>query len=481
MSGLFVIRPVESCFAPEGRLPMFKKILVCNRGEIALRVMRTCKELDIACVAIHAAADKDSLHVKYADESVCVGKATSGDSYLKTANIIAAAEITGAEAIHPGYGFLAENAHFAEMVEENGFVWIGPSPATIRMMGDKATARATAIEAGVPITPGTGLLADAEAAVKAAAEIGYPVILKATAGGGGKGMRIARDASELRAAYTTARAEAGKSFGNDQVYLEKYLVGPRHVEVQILADGHGHVIHLGERDCSVQRRHQKLIEESPSPAVDAALRARMGEAAVKLARAVDYRSAGTIEYLLDATGKFYFMEMNTRIQVEHPVTEFVTGIDLVREQILAAAGEPLEVRQEDVVISGHAIECRINAEDPARDFRPSPGRITDFHAPGGLGVRVDSHLYNGYTIPPYYDSLLAKIIVHGRDRREALARMVRALEESVFEGVPTSIPFHLAVLAHPEFRAGRVTTSFLEEHLETLKEGMSVRQKAEQA
>lgn len=460
---------------------MFKKILICNRGEIALRVMRSCKELDIACVAIHAAADKDSLHVKYADESVCVGKAASSDSYLKTANIIAAAEITGAEAIHPGYGFLAENAAFAEMVEENGFVWIGPSPSTIRLMGDKATARATAIAAGVPITPGTGLLADVETAVREAETIGYPVILKATAGGGGKGMRIARDAGELRSAYAMARAEAGKSFGNDEVYLEKYLVGPRHVEVQILADAHGHVIHLGERDCSVQRRHQKLIEESPSPAVDADLRRRMGEAAVKLARAVDYRSAGTIEFLLDAQGKFYFMEMNTRIQVEHPVTEFVTGIDLVREQLLVAAGEPLEVRQEDVVLGGHAIECRINAEDPFRDFRPSPGRIVDFHAPGGLGVRVDSHLYNGYTIPPYYDSLLAKIIVHGRDRREALARMVRALEESVFEGVPTSIPFHLAVLAHPEFRAGRVTTRFLEEHLETLKEGMIGRQKAEQA
>jgi acetyl-CoA carboxylase, biotin carboxylase subunit len=465
----------------DGYGAMFKKILICNRGEIALRVMRTCKELEIACVAIHAAADRESLHVKYADESVCVGKAAAADSYLKMANIIAAAEITGAEAIHPGYGFLSENAAFAEMVEENGFTWIGPSPATIRQMGDKATARATAVQAGVPVVPGTGLLASVEEAAAAAKTVGYPVILKATAGGGGKGMRVARDESELRHAYATARGEAGAAFGNDAVYLEKFIVGPRHVEVQILGDAHGHVIHLGERDCSVQRRHQKLIEESPSPAVDAKLRARMGAAAVALARAVEYRSAGTIEFLLDASGEFYFMEMNTRIQVEHPVTEFVTGVDIVREQILAAAGEPLEVRQEDIALHGHAIECRINAEDPSRDFRPCPGKITDFHAPGGLGVRVDSHLYNGYVIPPYYDSLLAKIIVHGRDRAEALSRMRRALEESVFEGVPTSIPFHLAVLAHPEFRAGRVTTSFLEEHLDSLREGMSVREKAEQA
>jgi len=460
---------------------MFNKILICNRGEIALRVMRTCKELGIECVAIHAAADRDSLHVKYADESVCVGKATSTDSYLKVPNIIAAAEITGAEAIHPGYGFLAENAEFAETVLENGFTWIGPDPECIRQMGDKATARATAEKAGVPTTPGTGLLHEVDGAVAAAAKIGYPVILKATAGGGGKGMRIAHDEDQLRKAYITARNEAKASFGDDGVYLEKFLVGPRHIEVQILADAHGNVIHLGERDCSVQRRHQKLIEEAPSPAVDEDLRQRMGAAAVKLARAVDYRSAGTVEFLLDAQGNFYFMEMNTRIQVEHPVTEWITGVDLIREQILVADGQPLELKQEEIRFRGHAIECRINAEDPARDFMPCPGTIHDFHAPGGLGVRVDSHLYTGYTVPPYYDSLLAKIIVHGRDRDEALARMIRALEESVFEGVPTSIPFHLAVLAHEEFRAGRVTTRFLEEHGERLQEGMSVRAKAGQA
>jgi acetyl-CoA carboxylase, biotin carboxylase subunit len=460
---------------------MFKKILVCNRGEIALRIMRTCKELNIECVAVHSVADRESLHVKYADESVCVGKAASADSYLRVPNLIAAAAITGAEALHPGYGFLAENAAFAETVIDNGFVWIGPTPETIRCMGDKATARATAESAGVPTVPGTGILATVQAAEKAAARIGYPVLLKATAGGGGKGMRPASDPEELRRAYTTARSEALAAFGNADLYLEKYLARPRHVEIQILADGHGNVVHLGERDCSVQRRHQKLIEEVPSPAVDAALRERMGADAVKLARQVGYRSAGTVEFLLDEDGSYYFMEMNTRIQVEHPITEMVTGVDLVREQILAAAGLPLDFRQEDVTFNGCAIECRINAEDPARGFLPGPGRVTDFHAPGGLGVRVDSHLYTGYTVPPYYDSLLAKIIVHGRDRTEAIARMVRALEESVFEGVPTSIPFHLAVLAHPEFQQGRATTRFLEEHGAQLLEAMHVRAQAQEA
>ena len=460
---------------------MFKKILVCNRGEIALRIMRTCKELNIECVAVHSVADRDSLHVKYADESVCVGKAASADSYLRVPNLIAAAAITGAEALHPGYGFLAENADFAETVIDNGFVWIGPTPETIRLMGDKATARATAEAAGVPTVPGTGILATVQAAEKAAARIGYPVLLKATAGGGGKGMRPASGPEELRRAYTTARSEALAAFGNADLYLEKYLARPRHVEIQILADGHGNVVHLGERDCSVQRRHQKLIEEVPSPAVDAALRARMGADAVKLSRQVGYRSAGTVEFLLDEDGSYYFMEMNTRIQVEHPITEMVTGVDLVREQILAAAGLPLDFRQEDVTFNGCAIECRINAEDPARGFLPGPGRVTDFHAPGGLGVRVDSHLYTGYTVPPYYDSLLAKIIVHGRDRTEAIARMVRALEESVFEGVPTSIPFHLAVLAHPEFQQGRATTRFLEEHGAQLLEAMHVRAQAQEA
>ncbi len=460
---------------------MFKKILVCNRGEIALRVMRSCKELGIECVAVHSAADRQSLHVKYADESVCVGKATSAESYLKIPNLIAAAQITGAEAIHPGYGFLAENADFAETVRENGFVWIGPQPQTIRSMGDKAAARAAAEAAGVPTIPGSGLLATVEAAEKAAQRIGYPVLLKATAGGGGKGMRLASSPAELQRAYTTARSEAKAAFGNDGVYMERYLAAPRHVEIQILADEQGNVVHLGERDCSVQRRHQKLIEEAPSPVVDAELRARMGAAAIQLARRVDYRSAGTIEFLLDADGSFYFMEMNTRIQVEHPVTEMITGVDLVREQLLAAAGAPLDFAQNDVRQNGWAIECRINAEDPTRGFLPGPGKITDFHAPGGLGVRVDSHLYTGYVVPPYYDSLLAKIIVHGRDRTEAIARMVRALEESVFEGVPTSIPFHLAVLAHPEFKAGRATTRFLEEHGAELLEAMHVRAQAEQA
>jgi acetyl-CoA carboxylase biotin carboxylase subunit len=460
---------------------MFKKILVSNRGEIALRIMRTCRELGIETVAVHAAADADSLHVKYADESVCVGKATSAESYLKVPNLIAAAQITGAEAIHPGYGFLSENADFAETVMENGFVWIGPEPETIRRMGDKATARATAEAAGVPTVPGTGLLPTVEAALKAAERVGYPVLLKATAGGGGKGMRPASDPDELRRAYQTARAEAKAAFGNDNLYMEKYLRRPRHVEIQILADEHGHVIHLGERDCSVQRRHQKLIEESPSPAVDPDLRQRMGADAVKLARQVDYRSAGTVEFLLDEDGSYYFMEMNTRIQVEHPITELVTDVDLIREQLLVAAGERLEVTQDDIQMHGWAIECRINAEDPTRGFLPQPGRLRDFHAPGGPGVRVDSHLYTGYAVPPYYDSLLAKIIVHGRDRMEAIARMVRALEESVFEGVPTSIPFHQAVLAHPVFRDGEATTRFLEEHGAHLLEAMHVRAQAEEA
>jgi acetyl-CoA carboxylase, biotin carboxylase subunit len=460
---------------------MFSKILICNRGEIALRVMRTCHELGIQCVAVHASADRDSLHVKYADESVCVGKATSRESYLKVPNLIAAAEITGAEAIHPGYGFLSENADFAETVIENGFTWIGPDPETIRSMGDKATARARAEAAGVPTVPGTGILATVEAALKAAERITYPVLLKATAGGGGKGMRPASNPAELERAYATASSEALAAFGDASLYMEKYLARPRHVEIQILADSHGHVVHLGERDCSVQRRHQKLIEEAPSPAVTSGLRAQMGTAAAQLAREVDYRSAGTVEFLLDEDGSFYFMEMNTRIQVEHPVTELLTGVDLIQEQLRVAAGAPLDFAQEDVRFTGHALECRINAEDPTRDFMPSPGRVHDFHAPGGPGVRVDSHLYSGYVVPPYYDSLLAKIIVHGRDRTEAIARMVRALEESVFEGVATSIPFHLAVLAHPEFRQGRVTTRFIDDHGVQIREAMHVRARAEDA
>jgi acetyl-CoA carboxylase biotin carboxylase subunit len=459
---------------------MFKKILIANRGEIALRIMRACREMGIECVAIHSSADTDSLHVKYADESVCVGKKLSSESYLRIPNIIAAAEITGAEAIHPGYGFLAENAGFAEIIAENDFVWIGPSADVITKMGDKATARRMAVEAEVTVVPGTDLVDDADAAVAAAQHIGYPVIIKATAGGGGKGMRVANDEEELRANFVTARAEAGAAFANDAVYLEKYLVNPRHVEIQILADNYGHVIHLGERDCSVQRRHQKLIEESPSPAVDPALRERMGAAAVRLAAQVGYRSAGTVEFLLDEDGTFYFMEMNTRIQVEHPVTEMVTGLDLVKQQIRIAAGQQLGLRQQDIRLTGHAIECRINAENPERDFMPCPGRIFFFHAPGGPGIRVDTHVYSEYKVPQHYDSLLAKIIAHGADRAEALARMDRALRECVFEGIPTSRPFHLEVLANDVFRSGRATTRFVEDELTQLQEGMRVRAQAEE-
>ncbi len=461
---------------------MFKKILIANRGEIALRIMRACREMGISCVAVHSSADAESLHVKYAEESVCVGKKQSSESYLNIPNIIAAAEITGADAIHPGYGFLAENAEFAEICAEDRFTWIGPPGEVIRRMGDKAVARETAREAGVPTVPGSpGLIDTVEEAEAFAAEIGYPVIIKATAGGGGKGLRVAHDVADLRAGYVTARSEAGASFGNDGVYVEKFLQNPRHVEIQVLGDKHGHAVYLGERDCSVQRRLQKLIEEAPSPAVDEDLRCRMGEAAVKLASVVGYDSAGTVEFLLDEDGSFYFMEMNTRIQVEHPVTEMVTGIDLLKYQIAVAAGQPLDFVQDDVVIQGHAVECRINAENPARDFMPCPGRIFFFHAPGGPGVRVDSHVYSEYGVPPYYDSLLAKIITHGRDREEALLRMQRALEECVIEGVPTSIPFHLEVLRNDTFRRGEATTKFLDREMDGLKEAIEARVIAEEA
>ncbi len=459
---------------------MFKKILIANRGEIALRIMRACRELGIESVAIHSTADTDSLHVKYADESVCVGKKTSAESYLRVPNIIAAAEITGAEAIHPGYGFLAENAEFAEICVENDFTWIGPTGAVIRQMGDKATARAMATKANVPIVPGTGLVDQVEEAVLAADQFGYPVIVKATAGGGGKGMRVAWDEEELRKNYVAARNEAGAIFGNDAVYLEKYLVNPRHVEVQLMGDSHGNVIHFGERDCSVQRRHQKLIEEAPSPAVTPELRQRMGDAAVRLARKVGYTSAGTVEFLLDEDGSFYFMEMNTRIQVEHPVTEMVTGVDLMKWMLRVAAGEKFDFTQEDIKVTGHAIECRINAENPERDFMPCPGRVFYYHAPGGPGVRVDTHVYSDYMVPPHYDSLLAKIITHGKDREEAVARMRRALDECVFEGLPTSTPFHLEVLKNPVFLEGKATTRFLEEELSHLQEGLRVRAKSEE-
>jgi len=459
---------------------MFKKILIANRGEIALRIMRACRELGIQSVAIHSVADADSLHVKYADESVCVGKKSSAESYLRIPNIIAAAEITGAEAIHPGYGFLAENAEFAEICAENHFTWIGPGAEVIRKMGDKATARTMAVEAEVPVVPGTGLVDVVEEAILAAEQFGYPVIIKATAGGGGKGMRVAWDEPELRKNFVAARTEAGAAFGNDAVYIEKYLVNPRHVEVQLMGDHHGQVIHFGERDCSVQRRHQKLIEEAPSPAVDPDLRSRMGAAAVRLAQKVGYRSAGTVEFLLDEDGSFYFMEMNTRIQVEHPVTEMVTGFDLMKWMIRVAADEAFDFGQDDVRVTGHSIECRINAENPERDFMPCPGRVFYFHAPGGPGVRVDTHVYSDYLVPPHYDSLLAKIIAHGKDREEAVARMRRALAECVFEGLPTSTSFHREVLDNPVFLEGKATTRFLEEELSHLQEGLRVRAKTEE-
>jgi acetyl-CoA carboxylase biotin carboxylase subunit len=460
---------------------MFKKILIANRGEIAMRIMRACRELGIECVAIHSSADAESLHVKYADESVCVGKKLSSESYLRIPNIIAAAEITGAEAIHPGYGFLAENAEFAEICEENDFAWIGPPANVIRLMGDKASARQTARKAKVPVIPGSDQLVESlEAALPEAAAIGYPVIIKATAGGGGKGMRVVANEQELSQKLATAKAEAAAAFSNDGVYLEKYLANPRHVEIQLLADNYGRIIHLGERDCSIQRRHQKLIEESPSPAVDEQLRQRMGQGAVRLAKAVGYRSAGTVEFLLDEDGSFYFMEMNTRIQVEHPVTEMVTGIDLVKRQIQLAAGQPLNLRQEDVRLVGHALECRINAENPERDFLPCPGRIFFFHAPGGPGIRVDTHIYSDYQVPPHYDSLLAKIIAHGEDRQEAISRMRRALSECVIEGIPTSIPFHLEVLNDETFLKGRATTKFIERELTHLQEGLRVRAQSEE-
>ena len=460
---------------------MFKKILVANRGEIALRIMRACRELGIECVAIHSSADTESLHVKYADESVCVGKKLSSESYLRIPNIIAAAEITGAEAIHPGYGFLAESAEFAEICAENDFVWIGPPAEIISQMGDKNSARKVALAAKIPVVPGSAeLVADEDSAVVEAERIGYPVIVKATAGGGGKGMRVAENEPELRKNFDTARSEAAAAFGNDGVYLERYLANPRHVEVQILADNHGHILYLGERDCSVQRRHQKLIEESPSPAVTAELRSRMGRAAVGLATKVGYRSAGTVEFLLEEDGSFYFMEMNTRIQVEHPVTEMVTGIDLVKKQIQLAAGMKLDLAQKDIRISGHALECRINAENPERGFMPCPGHIFFFHAPGGPGIRVDSHVYSEYQVPPYYDSLLAKIITFGEDRQEAIVRMRRALNECVIEGIPTSIPFHLEVLNNEVFLAGGATTKFLESELKHLQEGLRVRARSEE-
>jgi len=442
---------------------MFKKVLIANRGEIALRVIRACRELGIATVAVYSEADRESLHVRFADDDVCIGPPPARESYLKITQLIAAAEITGADAIHPGYGFLAENAEFADIVRASNIAFIGPTAEQIRKMGDKAEARRLAHEAGVPIIPGSpGPVGDADAAVVIARELGFPVIIKAAAGGGGKGMRVATDEDDFARHFQLARSEALAAFGNDAVYLEKYLERPRHIEIQVMGDQAGRVAHLNERDCSVQRRHQKLIEEGPSPALTPALRERMGGDAVSLAARIGYVGAGTIEFLLNEDGQYYFMEMNTRIQVEHPVTEMITGVDLVKEQIRVAAGEPLSVPEGGLAPRGHSIECRVNAEDPAQNFQPCPGRITTFHPPGGPGVRVDTHIYAGYTVPPYYDSLLAKVIVHGNDRAEALARMHQALDGFIIEGVTTTIPFLGRVILHPAFQAGRVDTKFLE-------------------
>lgn len=443
----------------------FRKVLVANRGEIAVRVIRACRELGIQTVVVYSEADRDALHVRLADEAYCIGPAAAKNSYLNMTNIVSVAALTGVDAIHPGYGFLSENADFAEICEKCGIAFIGPSPDAIAKMGDKSTARSTVRSAGVPVVPGSGdLVDDAEEAVRVAREIGYPVMIKATAGGGGKGIRVASDEAELRRLIATARSEAQSAFGNSGVYVEKYLTGMKHVEIQVLGDGYGNVVHLGERDCSVQRRRQKLVEEAPCPIMTPDVRRKMGEAAVRAARAVRYRGAGTVEFLLGPDGNFYFLEMNTRIQVEHPVTEMVTGIDIVKEMIRIAEGEPLSFRQEDVRFDGWSIECRINAEDPDRQFMPAPGQVRFYLPPGGPGVRVDSAVYSGYSIPPHYDSMVAKLIVHAKTREEAIARMKRALQEFVVDGIPTTIPFHLRVMDHPVFRDGTFDIRFLEEH-----------------
>ncbi len=444
----------------------FSRILVANRGEIAQRVIRACKELGIESVAVYSEADRNASYLDLADHKVCIGPPPSLNSYLDISKIIAAAEITDVEAIHPGYGFLSENPQFAEICQSCRIQFIGPTVENIRQLGDKAMAREIAMKSGVPVVPGSPeIVPDEDQGLEVARQIGFPVLIKAVAGGGGRGMRIAREESSFVAAYQAARAEAANAFKNSDVYIEKLIEKPRHVEIQILADSYGSVIHLGERDCSLQRRHQKLVEESPSPAVDDALRAKMGESAVNLARASEYRGAGTVEFLLDRDGNYYFIEMNTRIQVEHPVTEMVTGVDLVQEQIRIASGEPLRYQQEDIKIKGHAMECRINAEDPSRGFAPSPGKILDFRAPGGMGVRLDSHVYSGYTVPSNYDSLLGKLIVHRDSREEAILTMRRALEEFKIEGINTTIPFYSEVLQHFHFVKGNLDTGFIEEYL----------------
>lgn len=442
---------------------MFKKVLIANRGEIALRVIRTCKEMGVKTVAVYSKADIDSLHVRFADEAVCIGPAQSTHSYLNIPNIIAAAEITNADAIHPGYGFLAENAQFSAICNEYNIKFIGATPDMINKMGDKATAKATMKEAGVPCVPGSeGLLESIEEGKRLAAEVVYPIMLKATAGGGGKGMRIVNNEDEFESAWNSAKAEAGASFGNDGLYLEKFVEEPRHIEIQVFGDQYGNACHLSERDCSIQRRHQKLVEETPSPFMTDELREKMGEAAINAVKAINYEGAGTVEFLVDKHGDFFFMEMNTRIQVEHPVTEQVTSFDLVKEQVKVAAGIP---------ISGvnyypqlHSMECRINAEDPKNGFRPSPGKITHLHMPGGSGIRIDSHVYAGYVIPPYYDSMIAKLIVTAQTREETIVRMKRALQEFVIEGIKTTIPFHIDLMDNKEFQAGSFTTKFLDDY-----------------
>jgi acetyl-CoA carboxylase biotin carboxylase subunit len=443
---------------------MFDKILIANRGEIALRILRAAKELGIATVAVHSTADAEAMHVKLADESVCIGPPPARESYLNIPALLSACEITGAEAVHPGYGFLAENARFAEILEEHQIDFIGPSAEHIKLMGDKIEAKRTAKRLGIPCVPGSDGAVDGDEALRIAKEIGYPVIVKASAGGGGRGMKVARSAKDLSDALATARSEAKAAFGDDAVYLEKFLTNPRHIEVQILGDGQGHAIHLGERDCSLQRRHQKVFEESPSPALNLAQRLEIGEICAAAMREMNYKSAGTIEFLYD-DGKFYFIEMNTRIQVEHPVTEMVTGLDLVNEQIKIAAGSPLSISQSDVTMLGHAIECRINAEDP-KTFRPSPGKIAYYHPPGGLGVRVDSAAYAGYTIPPYYDSLIGKLIVHGRTRDEAMLRLRRALDEFIVDGIETTIPLFRALVRNADVQNGEYNIHWLEHFLE---------------
>ena len=443
---------------------MFDKVLIANRGEIALRVQRACKELGIATVAVHSTADADAMHVRLADESVCIGPPPASESYLNIPRLLAACEITGADAVHPGYGFLSENARFAEILEEHQITFIGPTSEHIRIMGDKIEAKETAKKLGIPVVPGSDGAINSEAeAMKVAKRMGFPVLIKATAGGGGRGMKVAHTAADLGLALSTARSEAKAAFGNDAVYIEKYLQKPRHIEIQVFGDGKGNAIYLGERDCSLQRRHQKVLEEAPSPALNAAARKKIGETVANAMKKIKYRGAGTVEFLFE-DGEFYFIEMNTRLQVEHPVTEAITGIDLVLEQIRVASGAPLSHTQEEVTFSGHAIECRINAENP-RTFRPSPGQITYWHPPGGLGVRVDSGVYQGYRIPPYYDSLIGKLIVHGRDRPEALSRLRRALGELVVDGIDTTTPLFHALLAEPDIQSGEYTIHWLEKWL----------------